>query len=1071
LTLHNARKIIRLAQCQVEYLLHVQETLVTHKERLRGVAEASQRDAIDARQRSREERSKARAARAELRHARKALKTYEVLEQIRGGKPLDDVLTGAILVAGPPGSDPLHPNASANLSRLSALAEGAEGRDAGLGSPGASPDVVAAKAARRAAEEIEAGRDLELKLQRATEAANALRAEKEAEVKLRVQAEKDAAEALERAMKASEKRAAESAADFERALAKMEARLAEARAEADELRRSAATDAANAKAERERAERLAAEAREKELGELRASVRSVGDGAAVEAATASAELAAAKKRLEDLEQRDGAIIEELRQRLAEKDEECVRLREKRDELEAQLVTIAANASMTPAELLTPGRASPNRLSPSRTLSLSRRSGERFAEELRASLEPVVNPDASGESSLRIQEELREAREEMAKAKAAAEEAKAAKEEVERLRLSMASDEAKAAREEVERLKKERDQEMERLNAERAADIERLKEEREREIDRLKREREEELKKIRAAGVIEIEGLRKANTQLTASADAERQKAEKAKRAELEARERAMREAEEQSKKVAAASAALEAERARRALEDELAAQKRKTSPERKAASDVVAAELKLLRESITASQSPIASPSKGPANAAAKRSDEEEEKETPDFSVAPSTAVTASAEPESRVQESAREEDARRSLEERAAPLAEPTVTEVVGSDEKKAGASASVDEEEKKKIEEEKKKIEEEDDDVIEGEVIVHEDVPDEAARPQITPPAPEPTEAPTPGPSEAPAAQPSAAPEPAAPGASEAPPAPDPPPPLPVIPPARTISEVSDEPEPMSPSAVDDVIAAEAKRLAEAKRVADAEAEALRREVEAAEKAAAASKRADASGSGPGPSSDPEEPAHLSAARSKLEEMTRKAKANAAEAARAVAKAASTAPPLTDEQREAWLAKHPHQPIPRAPFALSRFASHDPDLFDAAEEAVVAYLEEQVMEQLTEFGVPETATALDDVRYVEMMAELRASRKEKLGDLGEEERRKYELERAAILDHIAATSRSIMASRGDDPRAELFPSAATIKEAVPRVMGGASPRDSLDTAALAEAMRNDPENPEKAA
>ena len=239
----------------------------------------------------------------------------------------------------------------------------------------------------------------------------------------------------------------------------------------------------------------------------------------------------------------------------------------------------------------------------------------------------------------------------------------------------------------------------------------------------------------------------------------------------------------------------------------------------------------------------------------------------------------------------------------------------------------------------------------------------------------------------------------------------------------------------------------------------------------MEAAEKAAAASKRADASGSGPGPSSDPEEPADLSAARSKLEEMTRKAKANAAEAARAVAKAASTAPPLTDEQREAWLAKHPHQPIPRAPFALSRFASHDPDLFDAAEEAVVAYLEEQVMEQLTEFGVPETATALDDVRYVEMMAELRASRKEKLGDLGEEERRKYELERAAILDHIAATSRSIMASRGDDPRAELFPSAATIKEAVPRVMEGASPRDSLDTAALAEAMRNDPENPEKAA
>ena len=88
------------------------------------------------------------------------------------------------------------------------------------------------------------------------------------------------------------------------------------------------------------------------------------------------------------------------------------------------------------------------------------------------------------------------------------------------------------------------------------------------------------------------------------------------------------------------------------------------------------------------------------------------------------------------------------------------------------------------------------------------------------------------------------------------------------------------------MSPSAVDDVIAAEAKRLAEAKRVADAEgrrsAARWRRR-----RRRRLPKRADASGSGPGPSSDPE-PADLSAARSKLEEMTRKAKANAAEAAR---------------------------------------------------------------------------------------------------------------------------------------------------------------------------------------
>lgn len=43
LTTNNARKLIRLAQCQVEYLLHVQETLVHHKERLRRVAEHAQR--------------------------------------------------------------------------------------------------------------------------------------------------------------------------------------------------------------------------------------------------------------------------------------------------------------------------------------------------------------------------------------------------------------------------------------------------------------------------------------------------------------------------------------------------------------------------------------------------------------------------------------------------------------------------------------------------------------------------------------------------------------------------------------------------------------------------------------------------------------------------------------------------------------------------------------------------------------------------------------------------------------------------------------------------------------------
>ena len=80
------------------------------------------------------------------------------------------------------------------------------------------------------------------------------------------------------------------------------------------------------------------------------------------------------------------------------------------------------------------------------------------------------------------------------------------------------------------------------------------------------------------------------------------------------------------------------------------------------------------------------------------------------------------------------------------------------------------------------------------------------------------------------------------------------------------------------------------------------------------------------------------------------------------------------------------------PYQPVPRAPFALSRFSSHDPELFDAAEEAVVAYLEERVMEQLSDQGVPEDAVGLDDVKYVRMMAKFREERRAQVEDLGEE-------------------------------------------------------------------------------
>ena len=1158
LTTNNARKIIRLAQCQVEYLLHVQETLVHHKERLRRVAEAAQRDAIDAKSKTRDERAKARATRAELRRAKKALKTYEVLEQIRGGKPLDEILTGAVLVAGP-GPAPAGADADASTrasraetaSRLTALARGAAGGDAGVGSPGASPDVLAAKAAARAVEAMRAEDDLERRLASATRAANDLRAEKAS-----LEAARDEAiAALDEANASAERRLASQAERFETAMSEMETRLETAKREAEETRRAADAEATAAREARDAAAEADERARRVEMETLRASVQSVGDGVVVEAAAATYRAEAAERRLADLEARDSAIIDELRDRLAEKDAEVSALRRKREDLESQLVKIAANASMTPSELLTPGAGPTPHLSPARSLrresggdasgvSLARRSGELFAEELRASLAGAASTEGDSE-------QLREAREEMARAKKAAEDARAAKEKVECERLEAAAREAEAAREEVARLKREREEEISRLKRQREeevarvaaerdaektakeAEIARLKTERERELEALAREREAEaerqraerdaeLERIRERGSREVETLRETNAALTAEAEKRRAEAEAAKRAELEARERALRDAEAREEKVRAAAATLERERAERVLDEERLAALRKSSPERKAASDAVAAELKMMRETANAETIAEGTIAEGGTTGSGWSSARSEISEvssaealssagappgdaTRDFSLAPSTAVTASVEPESRVQEGAGE-------------AAEPTVASKpieIESGEAEEEKEKNEEEQERTKVEEEEEEKESRDeeektkdeagvpvkvdDDDMEGEMIVHDDVPDEEAQPPVvSSPAAARAQAEareTKAAEEAEEAEDTtvatAAEETEAATAAEdtiatkdvsSPDPPTPPsvspPPLPVIPLVRTLSGVSDEPEPISPRTADSVIGAQAARLADATN--DAHASELRLLIEQSETASrplppgsdtrllAAHERDLASRS-----------EAATKARAELEEIERASRETAAEAARAVAKAVTAVRPLTKEEQEAWLAKHPYQPVPRAPFALSRFSSHDPELFDAAEEAVVAYLEERVMEQLSDQGVPEDAVGLDDVKYVRMMAKFREERRAQVEDLGEEEKRRYELERAAILNHIAATSRAIMAGYKTPAEAEaggfsvtktLFatPGAAvtgaSIAAAVPKVMEGASPRDSLDSAAVSEAMRNDP-------
>ena len=240
LTTSNARKVIRLAQCQVEYLLHVQETLAAHKERLRGVAEQAQRDGIEARADAQEHRARAKAARVELRKTRKALRTYEVLERIRSGTPLEEILADSASATNAPLVD-----ASLDASFVSSAGNDENAENAAV--------RAFAKAAARArdAEAFERRAELAEKKLAETEKRAAARAAEKAE------ADATAAsvlEELEEAKRAAELRAASSAATFEKRLAQLEVELTEAKALAEEARRRAEADAGAAESARARAD-------------------------------------------------------------------------------------------------------------------------------------------------------------------------------------------------------------------------------------------------------------------------------------------------------------------------------------------------------------------------------------------------------------------------------------------------------------------------------------------------------------------------------------------------------------------------------------------------------------------------------------------------------------------------------------------------------------------------------------------------------------------------------------------------------------------------------------------------
>ena len=282
-----------------------------------------------------------------------------------------------------------------------------------------------------------------------------------------------------------------------------------------------------------------------------------------------------------------------------------------------------------------------------------------------------------------------------------------------------------------------------------------------------------------------------------------------------------------------------------------------------------------------------------------------------------------------------------------------------------------------------------------------------------------------------------------------------------LPHIPVVTSIPSVADEPDAMDPKKADEMISQHVSRVAFATRQMEKEQQALMAIIDAAP--AAGTKTAPPQGAVPNAS--PRVMKDSVAKTAAAEE----AKERLVEVRAAACATAADAPPfLTESDKTEWLAKHPHQPIARAPYALSRHASHDAELFDAAEEAVVAYLEEQVTNQLVNVGVAVTETNLDDTRYIRMMHEFRQKRNLEVDDLSTLDKKKYQVERACILNHVARASRAVMATRNrnsatdeteteaDDATAKfLFPETLTddkLAAAVPKVMQGKSVRESLE-------------------
>ena len=196
------------------------------------------------------------------------------------------------------------------------------------------------------------------------------------------------------------------------------------------------------------------------------------------------------------------------------------------------------------------------------------------------------------------------------------------------------------------------------------------------MERLRSELHEE--RVRAAKE-EVERLRASNDALSLAAEEERSRAVAAKAAELEARERAVKDAEERSEKVRAASAALEAADLKRRLAEEEAARLRKTTPEREKGSDLAFAELRVRAEEAK-KESGLGGPTAGGGGQQTNLNSGGSQPRQ-NFDAAPSAVVTAPAEPEPRVYEKAGMDDVRVvTAEEPTVAPASPPATKAAAS-------------------------------------------------------------------------------------------------------------------------------------------------------------------------------------------------------------------------------------------------------------------------------------------------------------------------------------------------------------------------------------------------------